>query len=321
MFGLGDDGAVGEAVQDAAAHRRVGLGELVVGLLQAVLGHRAGGGAHHEPGEGPTDRRGDPLVAGDLVVGLAEDVLRDDVHAAAVRQVGLGGVVAGVDGDVHRRVAHAEHDDLLAGELLLLLVGVGVDLLAGEGVGAGEAGLGQARVPVVAVGDHDRAVAAGLAGGQSYVEASAGQGLNVRDTGVEGDLGAEAEVVDVVVEVLGDLVVAREVREVLRHGEVAELHAAARGVDVQRLVRRRDAVAVAPHPVAADAVGELEAVERDPALVQDLRGGDARRAGPDDADAFGLVDGQGVGLCAGARRHGTPVPGRCDQWSCDQWSL
>ena len=39
MFGFGGDRAVGEPVEDAAADRRVGLAELVVGLGQPVVGH------------------------------------------------------------------------------------------------------------------------------------------------------------------------------------------------------------------------------------------------------------------------------------------
>src|SRR5690606_25960649 len=121
-----------------AGDARVGLGDLVVGLLQAVARHGAGDGAHHDAGDGPTYPRWQPLVAGDLVVGVAQDVLRDDVHAPTVGQVGLLAVIAGVDRDVHRRGAHAEHDDLLGNQLLLVLVVVGVDLLAGEALRARE---------------------------------------------------------------------------------------------------------------------------------------------------------------------------------------
>ena len=72
---------------------------------------------------------------------------------------------------------------------------------------------------------------------------------------------ADAEVVDVGVEVLGDVRVVREVGIRRRHREVGELHPLARRVDVQRAVRGRHPVAVLEHPVAADAVGGLEAVE------------------------------------------------------------
>ena len=52
---------------------------------------------------------------------------------------------------------------------------------------------------------------------------------------------------------------------------------------MQRPVCRGHPVAVAEHPVAADLVGLLEAVERNPSLVQGLRGRDSRGAGADHA--------------------------------------
>ena len=54
---------------------------------------------------------------------------------------------------------------------------------------------------------------------------------------------------------------------------------------MQRPVRRRHPVLVGENPVATDAVGLLEAVDRDPPLVQRLDGGDPRRAGADHARA------------------------------------
>ena len=100
--------------------------------------------------------------------------------------------------------------------------------------------------------------------------------------------------VDVVVEVARDVRVVREVGIRLRHREVRVLHALARGVDVQRAVGRRHPVAVAQHPVAADAVGLLvepstskpcppraltAAIPDEPApITQVLGGASARRA-------------------------------------------
>lgn len=92
-----------------AGHGRVCLGELVVGLLEAVARHWARGRAHEQPGDGPADPGRDLLVPGDLVVGLAEDVLGNDVHSPPVGEVGPGCVIAGVRADVHGRVTHAEH--------------------------------------------------------------------------------------------------------------------------------------------------------------------------------------------------------------------
>ena len=96
---------------------------------------------------------------------------------------------------------------------------------------------------------------------------------------------AQAEVVDVFVEVRCDLRVVGEVRVGGRHREVRVLHARARGVDEQVAVGGGHAVGVFEHPVAADTVGLLKAVERDPALVQRLHRGDPRGAGADHARA------------------------------------
>ena len=60
----------------------------------------------------------------------------------------------------HGRVADPEHQHPLAAQHVGLAVVVGVDLLAVELVRARERRLGPARVPVVAVGDQHRAVAA-----------------------------------------------------------------------------------------------------------------------------------------------------------------
>ena len=114
--------------------------------------------------------------------------------------------------------------------------------------------------------------------------AAARQPLGARHERLERDPVAEAEVVDVGVEVRGDVGVVREVRIGRGHREVGELHPLARRVDVQRAVRGRHPVAVLEHPVAADAVGRLEAVELEAARMQGLGGGDARGAGADHAD-------------------------------------
>jgi hypothetical protein len=154
---------------------------------------------------------------------------------------------------------------------------------------------------VVAVGDDDRVVLERVAGGDADLEDAVVAARHMLDAGLEADAVAEAEVVDVVVEVLGDVVVAREVRIRLGHREVRVLHARPRRVDVQRAVRGRDVVLVAPDPVAPDAVGQLVAVERDAALVERLGGGDAARPGADQAD-LGQVGGAHGSMIVARRR-------------------
>jgi hypothetical protein len=207
---------------------------------------------------------------------LAEEVLGDDPRAAAGGEVRVARDLAGLDRDVHRAVAHAEHDDVLVLQEVVVDVVVRVHLHALELVGAGERGLRPALVPVVAVGDEQHVVVLRLAGVGRDLPRAVGQPLRPLDARVEGDAIAKAEVVDVVVEVRGDLVVAREVGIRLGHREVRVGHPTARRVDVQEAVRRRHPVLVAEDPVATDAIGLLEAVERDAALVQSLCGGNAR---------------------------------------------
>src|SRR3712207_6349558 len=128
-----------------------------------------------------------------LVHRLAEEVLGDDVRAAP-RAEGRGlRDVRGVDGDVHRAVAHAQDDHLLAGQLLGARVVVRVQLLALEGVRARERRLGHAGVPVVAVGDEERVVGVGRALVRRDLPDTVGPALGALDAGVEADAVAEAE--------------------------------------------------------------------------------------------------------------------------------
>ena len=147
----------------------------------------------------------------------------------------------------------------------------------------GNARLGPARVPVVAVGDEQHVVARACTPASSVSSQPPSARSSARAIGVSKRiLSRKPKRVDVGVEVRRDLRVVREVRVRPRHREVRELHAVARRVDVQVAVGGRHPVAVAEDPVAADAVGRLEAVERDPALVQRLGGRDPGRAGADD---------------------------------------
>jgi hypothetical protein len=135
---------------------------------------------------------------------------------------------------------------------------------------------------VVAVGDEQRVEALDRAVVERELPAPAGHALGAHDLGLEADAVAEAEVLDVGVEVGRDLRVVREVRIGLRHRVVGVLHAVARGVDEQLAIGGRHPVLVGEDPVAPDAVGGLEARERNAALVERLGGGDPRRAGADD---------------------------------------
>src|SRR5206468_11693540 len=73
------------------------------------------------------------------------------------------------------------------------------------------------------------------------------------DTGLEADVSFQTERVGVVLKIASDQVVLRIVRVVLGHWKIAELHALARCVDVERAIRAALAVLVLEHPVAPDA--------------------------------------------------------------------
>ena len=167
-----------------------------------------------------------------------------------------------LDRDVHRRVAGTDHDHVAARELVAGAVVVGVDLLAVERARVGR--LGPPRVPVVAVGDQHGVVGAGLGAvgpADAYVPAAVGGARDVLDGRVEGDRVAEAEVVDVLLEVGVHLVVARVGRVVRRHREVGVGHPRARRVDLEGVVAGGLAVGVVEDPGAADVAALLEAVE------------------------------------------------------------
>ena len=200
-----------------------------------------------------------PRVVRELVDRAAEEVLRQDPRAAAGGEERALGDVGGLDRDVHRAVAHPEDQRAPAGEEVAVAVVVGVDLRAGERLVAGEHRLRPARVPVVAVGDDERVEALDRPVRELEVPDAVRAAAGVRDGRLEADRVADAEVVDVGVEVRRDLRVVRVVGIAPRHREVRELHPVARGVDVQPAVGGRHPVAVAEDPVAADAVRRLEA--------------------------------------------------------------
>ena len=250
----------------------------MVGLGQAVALHRPDRGAQRRLHEALADRERHPRLGHELVERAAEDVLGDDPGAAPGGQEDALGGLRGLDRDVHRRVAHAEHDDALAGEerRVVAEVVVRVHLDALEDVHALEG-----RPAAGPSGGRWRPAARGSRAVSPVSSAhppAALVRLRVLDAGVERDPLAQAEVVDVGVEVGRDLGVVREVRIVGRHREVRVGHPVAARVDVQRAVGRGHPVGVAEDPVAAHAVGLLEAVERDPALRERLDRGDPRGA-------------------------------------------
>ena len=226
----------------------------MVRLLQPVAAHRPGAQFHDRPGSGPAQPRGDPLRGTSLVIGSAEYVLGDDVGTAAGGQHRRLRSVGGVDGNIHRRVTHTQHDDVSVLQLRFMLVGMGVDLFSSELLGPGEPRIWPAGVPVVTIGYADVSVSARLSGVQPDGESTVVAPAHMLHRGPEGDEVPQFEVVHIALEIGGDLIMAREVRQVLGHRKVGKLHPLPGGVDVQGVVGGRDTVVVAPYPVSADPV-------------------------------------------------------------------
>ncbi len=94
----------------------MGVEDVVVGLWQAVALWRSDHCQKDSLGQPLLDRERDPGVGQLLVHRASQDVLGDDPGAPARRQEGLLRAVARLDRDVHRRVAHPQHEHPLAPE-------------------------------------------------------------------------------------------------------------------------------------------------------------------------------------------------------------
>jgi hypothetical protein len=224
------DRSVGHAIEDATADRRMCGSEAMIGRGQAVAREIADGRAEERLPEAPAHAERHTRVDEDGVERPAEQVLRHDPRAATGTEDDARGDVRGLDGDVHRAVAHAEHDDPLVREEAGLVVLVCVKNTAVEA--PRKRRIRPARVPVVPVRDDDGVVRARLEARvavhierDGHVEAPVRPGLDAADLGLEGEARPHAEVIDVRVEVGCDLRVAREVRVITRHREIVELHA------------------------------------------------------------------------------------------------
>ena len=139
------------------------------------------------------------------------------------------------------------------------------------------------RAPVVPIAHEEDVVPPCFPSRKRHVPDAVGIAHRPGHAGVEGDGLAQAEMVHIVVEVLQQLAVVREVRPAGRHRIVLEGQAPLGGVDVQALVAGRKPVGIVVVPVAADVVGQLEAVVRDAQVLQLLGGGEAGAASADDA--------------------------------------
>ncbi len=218
----------------------------------------------------------------------AGQVSGDDVGTGPHRNQGARAEAGTLCRDVARGVPDAEDENALPGERLGGTVLMGMDLLTGKGTGAGESRFRVPGIPVVAVRDEHGAVAPGagrpgIPRPYGDVPAAVGRGRHPGHRRPEPDPPAESEVVDEVIEVPRDHLVAQIVRVAVRHRERRVLHAAPGRFRMQRAIRAGHPVVVAVTPVTTDRRASLEAVERDAPAVQGLARRDPRRTRADHA--------------------------------------
>jgi len=249
----------------------------VVGLGEAEAHGVAGEHPEHPRVDGLLDAGGERAALVEGVGGLAEDVLRDEVVAAAHTEVDRGRVVDGVDRDVAAGVAGTDHQHPLAREDGRRLVAAGVQHLAVEPAGEG----GDVRLAEGAVGGDHAGVPGRRAARRHLPRAVAGRS-RVGDLGAEGVARAEVEVVGEGVEVALQVAVRGVVGDGLVHRELGELRGGARGDQVGRLVDRAARGVDVPQPAHPGA--ELVPLPGDAVALEAAGRGQAGRAGADDRD-------------------------------------
>jgi len=322
--GLDDDLTTPQPAQQAVRDRQWPAQQPVTGLGQPVLRHVTPGDPHQQRhGTAPQPQRQHRARAQQRqAVGRpAGQVPRDDVGTGPHGNQGARAEAGTLRRDVARGVPDAEDENTLPGEGPGRTVLMGMNLLTGKGAGPWEGRFRVPGIPVVAVCDEHGAVAPGT--GRPGVPrpcrdvpAAAGGRLHPGHLGPEPDAPAESEVIDEVIEVPRDHLVAQVVRVVVRHRERRVLHAAPGRLRVQGAIRARHPVVVAVTPVPADRRARLEAVEGNAAAVQGLARRDPRRTRADDAhaahDAARPGDRQ---LISHALTLGRPKCGR-HRWNC-----
>ena len=189
--------------------------------------------------------------------------------------------------DIHCRIAHADHDDIFAAQIdrvVRVAIAVDVEMRVVETAGVAR----HVRIPMVPVAHEQRVIFARLAGRERHRPAAARLPLGLLYLGVEGDQRPQAEVIHIVAEILPQLRMAGEIGPVRRHRIILERQPPFRRVDMQRLVAGRLAVRILVVPIAADIVRHLEAIERNPLVLQPLCGREARASRADDTGALPL---------------------------------
>ena len=244
------------------------------------------------PGQRQVGRRAEEFVSR-----LPGKIFGHDPGTGSGRQgdLVLQGLGRQFDGDVSRAVADAHHQDSLSGQrqrCLRVDVVVGVDGRTGEGARE----VRESRIPVVTVA-HDQQVELPHRTGLVLDRPEVAIAPGVHDAVAEFDVLQQPEGVGVVIEVVLDVGVVRERRELVGNRKVLERQPMFGGVDVQRAICAAVAVGISECPVAADAVGGLERGVRHAVVLEHLAGRQTADARADDRGAGpGSVHGASLGL-------------------------
>ena len=307
---------------DAAGHR---VGDRGVVLEQPALGGGqpvTRGRADRDPQQQLRQRLAQlPRHVGrdprpdDLIRRLPEQALGDHPAAVARREQRPIGHVGEVGGDVHRAVAHPDHQHPPAAEVLGGAVLERVQLLPAEVARVGRIRpLGHVVVPV---GHHEGVGALALAALQLQLPSAAVERTRVAHACARSDPLAQPEAVDVALEVAAHRVAAGVVRRARRHRQLGELGPRPAGDQVQGAIGGGRPVLEAPD--AADPAAALVGHGVDPRGRQGAQGGQARGTGPDDRHPWSVWGRHSGGHSIRVARRGQPgareaaaqaVPGR-----------
>src|SRR6266705_2311051 len=138
--------------------------------------------------------------------------------------------------------------------------------------GAFKRRLRPARIPVMAVGYQQGAVAMGRTILKGDLPPTFLQRLGSSNGGLKTNMWLDVEVFSIIVEVLGNVSVMGENWIMVGHRVVGVLHALLRGIDEERFVSAGHAIGVLIEPIPTNAITRLIAVKRDAMVLENLGG-------------------------------------------------
>ena len=197
----------------------------------------------------------------------AEHEFRHEVGAAAHAQRGSPRHARGIDDDIAGRVARADHDHALVGELLHAAIVARMQDLAGECAGD----VRHARHMVMAVGDDESAIEAGPFFAGHLNAPAVLDPLGALDRRVELDLVEDAEIQRIGAQVSERLPMRRIGRIFLGEGVIVEAGVFPRRDQIGGVVDHAGVGLLVPQP--AEIVLPLQTIERDAAFAESLGGG------------------------------------------------